>query len=117
MWDVEFYTLPGGACPTKEFLDGLNKKDELPYVLREIDLLREFGNQLHRPHADYLEDGIYELRIPIKRKQYRLLYFYFYQEKIIISHGLRKETRVKTSDLEKAEKHKANYFAQHERKS
>jgi phage-related protein len=109
--------LPSSACPAKEFLDGLNKKDELPYVRREIDLLREFGNQLHRPHADYLEDGIYELRIPIKRKQYRLLYFYFFQERIIISHGLRKEAKVKTAEIEKAKKHKANYFTQHERKS
>jgi phage-related protein len=117
MWEVEFYTLPSGACPTQEFLDGLNKKDELPYVIREIDLLREFGNQLRRPHADILDDGIYELRIPIKHKQYRLLYFYFYRGKIIISHGLRKEAKVKTADIEKAKKHKADYFARHERKS
>jgi phage-related protein len=109
--------LPGGSCPTKEFLDCLNKKDELPFVLREIDLLQEFGNQLRRPHVDYLEDGIYELRIPVKHKQYRLLYFYFYQEKIIISHGLRKEAKVKTADIEKAKKHKADYFARHERES
>ena len=117
MWEVEFYTLPSGACPTQEFLDGLNKKDELPYVIREIDLLREFGNLLRRPHADYLEDGIYELRIPVNRKQYRLLYFYFYRERIIISHGLRKEAKVKTADIEKANRHKADYFANHERKS
>jgi phage-related protein len=117
MWEVEFYTLPSGACPTKEFLDSLDKKDELPFAIRKLNLLRELGNQLRRPHADYLEGGIYELRIPVKHMQYRLLYFYFYQEKIIISHGLRKETKVKTSDIEKAKKHKANYFAQHERKS
>jgi phage-related protein len=73
MWNVEFYMLPGGTCPTKEFL------------------------------------------IPVKHKQYRLLYFYFYQEKIIISHGLRKEAKVKTTDIEKAKKHKADYFARHER--
>jgi hypothetical protein len=42
-----------GDCPTQEFLDSLHKKDELPFVVRAIDLLEEFGNQLRRPHADY----------------------------------------------------------------
>ena len=116
MWEVEFYTLPNGACPTQEFLEGLNKKDELPYVIRKIDLLRELGEKLKRPHADYLDGGIYELRIPVKRKQFRLLYFFFYQDRIIISHGLQNEAKVKRADIEKAGKHKADYVAEHERK-
>jgi len=68
MWKVEFYENPNGVCPTREFLDSLNKKDELPFVNRALNLLREFGNQLRRPQADYLDDGIYELRIPVRRK-------------------------------------------------
>ena len=116
MWEVEFYESASGNCPTREFLDSLNIKDELPYVVRALDHLQEFGNLLRRPQADILQDGIYELRIPIKRKQFRLLYFYFYQEKIIVSHGLRKEAKVKTADIEKAKKHKADYFSRHERK-
>ena len=60
MWEIEFYESASGECPTKEFLESLHKKDELPFVIREIDLLKEFGNQLRRPHADFLEDGIYD---------------------------------------------------------
>ena len=55
----------------------LGPLQELPYVVREIDLLAEFGYMLRRPHCDLLEDDIYELRIPIKNLQYRILYFYF----------------------------------------
>lgn len=117
MWEVDFYESADGVCPTKEFLDGLHKKDELPYVLRMIDLLREFGHTLRRPHADILEDGIYELRIPVKRKQFRLLYFYFFRDAIIISHGLRKEAKVKTADIEIAKNHRDDYFSRHKRKS
>ena len=115
-WEIEFYESASGDCPTREFLGSLHKKDELPYITHAIDRLREFGNQLRRPHADYLEDGIYELRIPVKRKQFRLLYFYFYQGTIVISHGLRKEAKLKTSDIEKAKQNKADYFSSHERK-
>lgn len=116
MWEIEFYESPNGECPTQEFLRSLHKKDELPYVMRKIDLLAEFGYQLHRPHADYLKDGIYELRIPVKNKQFRLLYFYFYQDKIIISHGVQKEAKVKASDIEKAKKNRADYHSRHERR-
>jgi phage-related protein len=62
------------------------------------------------------EDGIYELRIPIKNLQYRILYFYFFQDKIILSHGLRKEDKVKKSDIKKAKNHKAEYFLKNERR-
>jgi phage-related protein len=116
MWEVDFYQSANGDCPTKEFLDSLHKKEELPFVVRAIGLLEQYGNQLRRPQADFLADGIYELRIPIRHKQFRLLYFYFYQGTIVISHGLRKEAKVKTADIEKAKQHKADYFSRHERK-
>jgi len=116
MWVIEYYVASDGTCPTKEFLDGLDKEKELPRVIRLINLLRDLGYNLRRPQADLLEDGIYELRIPIRHLQYRILYFYFYQDKIILSHGLRKEQKVKTANIEKAKRHKSDYFARHERK-
>ena len=116
MWEIEFYEAVNGDCPTRQFLTSLNKSDELPFVRRALNNLQEFGNLLRRPQADFLQDGIYELRIPVKRKQFRLLYFYFYQDRIVISHGLRKEDKVKTADIEKAKKHRDDYFLRHERK-
>lgn len=91
MWVIEYYVAADGACPTKEFLDGLHKEKELPYVNRMIGLLADMGYNLRRPHSDMLEDGIYELRIRLQRRQFRILYFYFYQDKIILSHGLKKK--------------------------
>ncbi len=117
MWEIDFYESADGECPVNDFLESLHKKDELPYVLRSIDLLREFGYNLRRPYADLLDDGIYELRISVKRKQFRLLYFYFYQDAIIISHGLRKEAKVKTADIEKAKKNRADYKSRNKRKT
>ena len=105
MWEIEYYETPDGKCPTKEFLDSLNKKKELPKAIRLIDLLSDMGYELRAPHCRHLEDGIYELRIIVENLQYRILYFYFYQDKIVLSHGLRKEAKVPTAEIEKAKRH------------
>lgn len=117
MWIIEYYETPGGGCPTKEFLDRLHKTEELPYAEYELNLLAEFGYKLTRPHAAPLRDKIYELRIRVQRKQYRLLYFFFYQSKIVISHGIYKpDKKVDPVEINRAIKHKSDYFAKHERK-
>jgi hypothetical protein len=64
-------------------LDDLSEKDELPFVLRKIDLLEEHGYRLKRPHADYLWDDIYELRTKTRGENIRILYFFFLREKIV----------------------------------
>jgi phage-related protein len=117
MWIIEFYETPAGDCPAKEFLDSLHKTDDLPYAEYELNLLAEHGYKLVRPHAAPLRDKIYELRIRVQHKQFRLLYFFFYQEKIIISHGVYKQDKkVKPAEIDKAIKNKSDYFARHERR-
>ncbi|MDQ7783374.1 MAG: type II toxin-antitoxin system RelE/ParE family toxin [Desulfomonilaceae bacterium] len=37
--------------------------------------LETFGHELQRPDADYLRDGIYELRVGLQGLNYRMLYF------------------------------------------
>lgn len=34
------------------------------------------GHELRRPEADFLRDGIYELRVSLQGQQYRMLYFF-----------------------------------------
>jgi len=116
MWIIEYYQASNGKCPTQEFLDDLKKRKELPHAIRLINLLAEHGNNLKRPYVEHLGGGIYELRIRVKRQQIRILYFYFYQERIIFSHGIRKEDDVPPSEIDKAQKNKSDYFLKHERK-
>lgn len=110
MWDVEFYSLPSGRCPTNEFLSGLNLKTELPYVELALSRLEEMGYQLRRPHAAPLQDKIYELRVKTENSKIRLLYF-FDNKKIIITNGLKKKTRsVPQCHIDLAIKYKNLYF-------
>ena len=118
MWTVEFYKTPTGDFPVVEFLNSLDRKTELEFARQKIDLLKEYGSELvllGRTHAAYLKDGIFELRIPIQHKQFRILYFFFYNEKIILSHGIKKEKKVPPSEIDQAKRHKDYYFKTHGR--
>ena len=117
MWEIEHYVSPTGKRPISDFFSKLNKTTELPYVLRDIDLLASLGNEARRPLAAPLDNGIYELRTRIINKQFRILYFFFYNEKIILSHGiLKKGPDVPLKNIYLALEHKKEYFERHERK-
>jgi phage-related protein len=64
--------------------------------------LAECGHELRRSEADYLRDGIYELRVKFQRLNLRSLYFFFGGMIVVISHGLAKEDKVPASEIDRA---------------
>ena len=52
--------------------------------------------------ADYLRDGIHELRIRQGHVNYRILYFFHGQAVAILAHGLTKGDEVPNADIERA---------------
>ena len=68
--------------------------------------MAQFGHELRRPAADYLRDGIYELRAKQGHVQYRILYFFHGREAAILAHSLTKEDVVPAADIERAIKRK-----------
>jgi len=59
--------------------------------LDRIQQLASMGHELRRPLADFLRDGIYELRASHRRVQYRILYFFHGRNIAIIAHAIVKE--------------------------
>ena len=57
-----------------------------------IDRLATYGNELRRPVADYLRDGIYELRAKHRNVQYRIFYYFEGQNAVVLSHAIVKKT-------------------------
>lgn len=69
---VVFYPDADGIAPVLEWMDGLPDKVRDKCRVR-IERLQELGFELRRPEADLLRDGIYELRVSLRRVNYRIL--------------------------------------------
>jgi phage-related protein len=80
-----------------------------------IERLRDLGHELRRPEADYLRDGIYELRVGLQGMNYRLLYFFHGRVAAVLVHGLVKEREVPRRDIEEAIRRKRKFELDPER--
>jgi hypothetical protein len=73
--EVVIFAEDDGSAPLLEWLDGQAPKVQ-DKCLVKIDRLHELGYELRRPEADFLRDGIYELRVRHRSVNYRILYFF-----------------------------------------
>jgi phage-related protein len=80
-----------------------------------LDRLREMGHELRRPEADFLRDGIYELRASLGGIQYRILYFFHGTMAAVVSHGLAKEREVPPKEIDRAVERKKRFEANPEK--
>ena len=87
-----------------DWLDGLRESNERAFTkcLYLVDLLRQSGHELRRPHADCLRDGVYELRTRVGRVNYRVLYGFVGQNVVLVSHGITKEKEVPDKEIDTA---------------
>ncbi len=105
---VVFYHDEHG-CPALDWLEELPGRAYAKGFVR-IERLAQLGHELRRPEADYLRDGIHELRWRIGSVNYRVLYFFHGREAVVLAHGLTKEERVPEQDINLAVKRKALYL-------
>lgn len=86
------YEKENGDIPVEDFLNNLNPKMRAKmYGLLEI--LQEKGNMLREPYSKHLDDGIFELRCKFGTDITRVLYFFYYEGKIILTNGFVKKTQ------------------------
>ena len=109
---VVFYQDENGTAPVLEWLKDMIKKDRKGYAncVAKIRQLASTGYELRRPAADYLRNGIYELRAKHIHIQYRILYFFDGQNIAILAHAITKDTdRVPIVDIERAIERKRQF--------
>ena len=99
--EVLFFREADGRIPMLEWLDELPTKGRDKCILA-LERLGELGHELRRPAADYLRDGVYELRVGWRGVNYRMLYFFHGRAAVIVSHGLVKERVVPPREIERA---------------
>lgn len=107
---VVFYQDEKGKAPVLDWLQDLLKRDRKGYAncIARIQQLADSGYELRRPAADFLWDGIYELRAKHVRVQYRILYFFHGRNIAILAHAITKEeSQVPVNKIERAIQRKA----------
>lgn len=95
-----------------EFLQTLSYKEQAK-VLREIDLLEEFGFGLGMPHIRKMQgtNDLWELRVKHSSNNFRIFYFCFVEGQFVLLHGIKKKSgKTPLRDLRLAEARKQRYL-------
>ena len=108
-FEVVFYEKRNGDCPVEEFLLSLDVKMKAKMV-GLLELLEEKGNQLREPYSKHLDDGIFEIRCKVGNNITRVLYFFYYEGKIVLTNGFVKKTqKTPPEQIEMAKEFRADY--------
>ena len=108
-FEVIFYEKADGECPVEEFLLLLDNKMRAK-MIGLLEILEEKGNFLREPYSKHVDDGIFEIRCKVGSNISRVLYFFYYGEKIIMTNGFMKKTqKTPTEQIKRAKEFRSDY--------
>ena len=94
-----------GKIHMEEFLISMGNKDQakiVAYINKLIELLDQ-NSYPHSKISKYLREGIFELRVNLKNRTTRNLYFFEKNKMIIFTHGfIKKSNKTPKKEIEKA---------------
>jgi phage-related protein len=93
IFTILFYQEESGKSFVQRFFKSI-PPDHQKEAETRIQWLAARGNTLRRPHADYLRNGIFELRWKFQKNQYRILYFFHGRQRIVLVNAFIKKTRI-----------------------
>jgi len=106
---VIYYEDEENVRPVEEFINGLDSKTKIKVSAR-ITLLQEQWQELRRPYVDFLQGGLYELRVVLFGNQVRVIYAYMFKDYIILLHAFHKRSdEVSQEDISKARERMADF--------
>ena len=113
MYEMVFYERANGEVPAQEFLDSLPIKLR-EKTLRSLALLQELGPQLRGEEAEYIRDGLFELRTQFGSDITRIIYFFFVGRKIVVTSGfIKKSQKTPRREIERALRCKRDWEEAH----
>lgn len=111
-WSVEYVEV-GDKKPFEDFVLSLPKK-ERARVFEAINYFLQLRNEnlpIKESLSKHIEDEIFELRVTLRDRIARNLYFYQKGSKIVITHGFIKKTRkTPRKEIETAKKLRKQYL-------
>ena len=100
---VEFYEPESGACPVRDFLEGLKVTDPDDFAAVIAGLAKLRNRQYHRePLSKALGNGLFEMR-HVGKLNTRIIWFFMKNRRIVALHGIRnKGQAIPARDLDTA---------------
>ena len=109
MFYIEFYKLPNGKKPVEIFLDELDNNMRSK-AITSLEILSQHGNMLREPYSKPIGKGLFELRIKFASDISRIFYFFYVDNKIVVTNGFVKKTKkTPPNEIALAMKYKAEY--------
>ena len=76
-----------------------------------MKILQEKGNLLREPYSKHLDGGIFELRGKVGSDISRVLYFFYYDGKIVLTNGFVKKTqKTPKVEIDRAKAYRNDYL-------
>jgi phage-related protein len=94
-YECLYFCTASGEYPVKEFIDSLDPRSQRKFFYK-IEILEEYGPRLPYPHTKYIGRGIHELRFEGIEGAIRVIYFFYGENKIILTNGFIKKTNKTT---------------------
>src|SRR5271154_7458537 len=96
-----FFRNADGLAAAWEWLQDLRARSPKAYAKCAVRIRRlaEMGHELRRPEADFLRDGIYELRARLGTTNYRILYFFHGRDVAVLASAITKENEIPTVEI------------------
>jgi phage-related protein len=117
-WKIKVYRTADGKCPLRDFMRTLSR-EEKAIITDKIEYLKVHNINIRRPHADYIRDKIYELRMTLITHETRVLYFFFNDDnEIILTHAFHKKTNeVSEVEINKAIKYRNDFLQRYSKEN
>ena len=115
---IIFYRTKDGKCPVEEFLNSLKPKEaqKVLWVLRLIEEMDIVPSRYFKKIAG--SEGIWECRVRIKSKAYRIFSFFFEGNTVVLTHGYSKKSqKTDRKQIKRAEKYRRDFFSRKRRRS
>ena len=104
------YEKENGESPVEEFINSLDVKMRAK-VYGMLSILQDKGNMLREPYSKHIDDGIFELRCKVGSNITRVLYFFCYEGKIVLTNGFVKKTqKTPLGEIALAKERRADYI-------
>ena len=110
--NIIFYRTESGKCPVEEFLESLRPKEaqKVSWVLRLIQELDKVPSQYFKKLTG--SEEIWECRVQIQSKAYRIFSFFLDGDTLILTHGYSKKSqKTDAKQIKRAENYRRDYLA------